>query len=85
MSAENTTIAKFIESILFEEYKKADGFLNQIVESKMKEKIKCSCEDEKTAPFKKKKGGKKKKGDENKSDKKKSGKNTDFFMKKKEK
>lgn len=52
MSAENTTIVKFIESILFEEYKKADTFLNQIVEKKMRGKVKCACEDEETQPFK---------------------------------
>ncbi len=56
MSAENTTIVKFIESILFEEYKKADTLLNQIVEEKMKGKVECACEDEKTDPFKKKRG-----------------------------
>lgn len=60
MSAENTTIVKFIESILFEEYKKADTLLNQIVEEKMKGKVECACEDEKTDPFKKKKAKKKK-------------------------
>jgi hypothetical protein len=60
MSAENTTIVKFIESILFEEYKKADTLLNQIVEEKMKGKVKCACEDEKTEPFEKKKAKKKK-------------------------
>ncbi len=64
MSAENTTIAKFIESILFEEYKKADGFLNQIVESKMKEKIECACNKHDTDPL----GKKKSKSSKNKKD-----------------
>lgn len=56
MSAENTTIVKFIESILFEEYKKADTFLNQIVEKKMRGKVKCACKNKKTEPFKRKRG-----------------------------
>ena len=70
MNAETTTIAKFIESILFEEYKKADAFLNQIVENKMRGKVGCACEDERTEPFKSKKGKKKAKKNGKKSSEK---------------